>query len=56
MTLDVYSGLFDDNLDGLSKDEVGSADPMASVSEIRSATTESALVGQVGLEPTTDGL
>jgi hypothetical protein len=55
MTLDVYLGLFDDDLDGLADrmDEVhvyslcttgkvGPIDPKSNVSNIRSATTESA--------------
>jgi integrase len=55
MTLDVYSGLFDDDLDGVADrmdkahvyslctaPEVGSVVPESNVSQIRSATTESA--------------
>lgn len=55
MTLDVYSGLFDDDLDGLAdrldeahvysmcnKAEVATADAIGSVSQIRSIATESA--------------
>ena len=55
MTLDVYSGLFDDDLDGLADrmdeahvyspcttPEAGSVTPKSNVSQIRSATTESA--------------
>jgi integrase len=55
MTLDVYSGLFDDDLDGLAErmdeahvysmcttPEVGSEDAKSNVSEFRSAKTESA--------------
>lgn len=55
MTLDVYAGLFDDDLDGLAgrmdeahvyslctTPELGSVAPKSNVSEIRSATTESA--------------
>ena len=55
MTLDVYSGLFDDDLDGLADrmdeahvyslctaSELGSVAPMSNMSEIRSATTNSA--------------
>jgi len=55
MTLDVYSGLFDDDLDGLAErmdeahvysmcatSEGGSVDPKSNVSEFRSAKTEPA--------------
>jgi len=55
MTLDVYSGLFDDDLDGLRErmdeahvysmcttSEDGSVDPKSNVSEFRSAKTEPA--------------
>jgi len=55
MTLDVYSGLFDDDLDGLAdrmdqahvysmcnKVDAGSEDTAATVSQIRSIATESA--------------
>ena len=69
MTLDVYAGLFDDDLDGLAdrmdeahvysmctdaKDEAKAK--KTNVTQIRSGHNGIGLVGPVGLEPTTYGL